>query len=417
MPLAIEQFSQPASNALQISAATARKRNLPAPTASDLVLALLGQPDFDAVHALQALGSDAAALRKSLADVMGGRQIVAWTGDGSNTPEQGFSVLLGAALSAAQTEGAAFITTRDLLLAALRSPAPEMVEVDGLQAIDLEALRSLPVQVYEKQASATPTPQTKQRVQRRHFSISLIFLGLLALLFGSGAYIYLTPLNQLPIAVFVFVTAGWIVSLALHEFGHALAAYLGGDNSVVDKGYLTLNPLLYTNPINSIVIPTFILIMGGIALPGGAVYVNLGAVPTRWGRSLVSAAGPLANVICVALLAIPFAFVKDIEVYLAHQEFWAAMALLVFMQVSAILLNLIPIPGLDGFGLLEPWLGNSVRYTIAPFYSMGPFLLLALFWFSEPFQEVFWSATFTIMTELQVDPYFIQLGFDLFRFW
>jgi len=414
MSLLIEQLSVPASNALHATAAMARRRNLPAPTSSDLLLALLGQPDFDAVHALQMSGVDPVALRKALVDIIGSRQIIAWSAGGSATPEQGFSMLLAEALAAAKAEGAAYITTRDLLLAALRNPAPEMHEVADLQRIDLEALRRLPVQVYETQASATPPP--KARPDRRHFTVSPIFLGLLALLVGAGAYTYLAP-TPAPIAVFVFVTAGWIVSLALHEFGHALAAYFGGDDSVVEQGYLTLNPLLYTNPVTSIIIPTFILIMGGIALPGGAVYINRGAIRTRGGMSMVSAAGPLANIVCAGLLAIPFALVRDVNVYLDHEAFWSAMGLLVFMQVSAILLNLIPIPGLDGFGILMPWLPGNVLQMVLPFYSMGPFLLLALFWFSEPFQEVFWTATFRVVTDLQISPYFVQRGFEMFRFW
>ncbi|MFQ3628339.1 MAG: site-2 protease family protein, partial [Cyanobacteriota bacterium] len=43
------------------------------------------------------------------------------------------------------------------------------------------------------------------------------------------------------VALFVFVV--WIASVCLHEFGHALVAYWGGDRSVKEKGYLTLNPL------------------------------------------------------------------------------------------------------------------------------------------------------------------------------
>ncbi|WP_233220817.1 hypothetical protein [Chlorogloea sp. CCALA 695] len=47
--------------------------------------------------------------------------------------------------------------------------------------------------------------------------------------------------------VSIFVCVGWILSVCLHEFDHAIVAYWGGDTSVKDKGYLTLNPLKYTN--------------------------------------------------------------------------------------------------------------------------------------------------------------------------
>src|SRR5687768_15540217 len=47
---------------------------------------------------------------------------------------------------------------------------------------------------------------------------------------------------------FAIVLFGWIFSLCLHEFSHALVAYYGGDYTVREKGYLTFNPLKYTHP-------------------------------------------------------------------------------------------------------------------------------------------------------------------------
>jgi len=74
---------------------------------------------------------------------------------------------------------------------------------------------------------------------------------------------------------FVIIFFGWIFSLCLHEFSHALVAYYGGDTTVKDKGYLTFNPLKYTHPFLSLILPLIILLMGGIGLPGGAVYQSL----------------------------------------------------------------------------------------------------------------------------------------------
>ncbi len=73
---------------------------------------------------------------------------------------------------------------------------------------------------------------------------------------------------------FIVVIVGWIFSLCLHEFSHAVVAYYGGDTSVKDKGYLTFNPLKYTHPVYSIVLPVVFLLLGGIGLPGGAVYIE-----------------------------------------------------------------------------------------------------------------------------------------------
>ena len=69
-------------------------------------------------------------------------------------------------------------------------------------------------------------------------------------------------------------SAGWAVSLCLHEFGHAYTAYRGGDRSVRAKGYLTLDIRRYADLGLSLVLPVFFLLLGGIPLPGGAVWID-----------------------------------------------------------------------------------------------------------------------------------------------
>ena len=72
---------------------------------------------------------------------------------------------------------------------------------------------------------------------------------------SSGVF----TVSQLSIVITTFVLIGWIISLCLHEFSHALVAYWGGDTTVKDKGYLTLNPLKYTDPLMSIILPLVFL--------------------------------------------------------------------------------------------------------------------------------------------------------------
>ncbi len=85
----------------------------------------------------------------------------------------------------------------------------------------------------------------------RAFRPSPVFLGLVALWVTGGAmawYEYGSPTFN----VILFVLAGWLVSLSLHEYAHALYAFHSGDRAVADRGYLTLNPLKYTHPVLSI---------------------------------------------------------------------------------------------------------------------------------------------------------------------
>src|SRR5512141_1826026 len=103
---------------------------------------------------------------------------------------------------------------------------------------------------------------------------------------------------------FLVVLIGWVFSLCLHEFSHALVAYNGGDYTVREKGYLSFNPLKYTHPVFSIVLPLIFLLLGGIGLPGGAVYIETWRIRSRNTLSLMSLAGPASNLLVAVLLGI-----------------------------------------------------------------------------------------------------------------
>ena len=131
-----------------------------------------------------------------------------------------------------------------------------------------------------------PAPGLGQReITGTNWTISNLFLGLIAAFLGLAAVMAVLP-EYARLMVFPFVLAGWLASLCLHEFGHAIAAYGCGDLSVPNKGYLTLNPLRYTHLQFSIIWPLVFLAFGGIGLPGGAVYVNTGATPSAPGHGL-----------------------------------------------------------------------------------------------------------------------------------
>ena len=104
---------------------------------------------------------------------------------------------------------------------------------------------------------------------------------------------------------FIIVLLGWVFSLCVHEFSHAAVAYAGGDTTVREKGYLTFNPLKYTHPVYSLLLPLLFLALGGIGLPGGAVYIETWRLRSRRWISAVSLAGPASNLILAILLGYP----------------------------------------------------------------------------------------------------------------
>ncbi|HEU4362171.1 MAG TPA: site-2 protease family protein [Mycobacterium sp.] len=243
---------------------------------------------------------------------------------------------------------------------------------------------------------------------------SPIFVALLAVTGLGGVLAWRAGADVQPLAyagVFVFVVAGWLVSLCLHEFAHAVTAWRFGDRSVEARGYLTLNPLRYSHPMLSLGLPMLFVALGGIGLPGGAVYAQTSFMtPTR--RTLVSLAGPSANV----LLAVLLLALTSGDTDSAHAVFWSGVGFLGFLQVTAVVLNVLPVPGLDGYGALEPHLSPSMQRTLDPLKGWGLLALLMLL-ISPQLNYRFFSLVFWFFDLSGVPRQFANWGMALTRFW
>lgn len=185
--------------------------------------------------------------------------------------------------------------------------------------------------------------------------VSPLFLALIGATVVGGVLATFDSMATRTAGLFLIVLGGWATSLCLHEFGHAFVAYRGGDLSVRSKGYLTLDPRRYTDPVLSIVLPLIFVLIGGIPLPGGAVWINHHALRSRRRESMVSLAGPLTNLLLGLVLSVAVATVR-MPLGLA-----SGLSYLAFLQVIAFVLNVLPIPGLDGYGAIEPWLSPSAQ--------------------------------------------------------
>jgi Zn-dependent protease len=248
--------------------------------------------------------------------------------------------------------------------------------------------------------------------------ISPVFLALLAAMLVSGWGVWRLAgedEQRVGVAVFLFVVSAWIVSLCLHEYAHARTALHGGDTSIPEKGYLTLNPLRYTHALLSVVLPVLFVILGGIGLPGGAVFIERHRIRGRLTHSLISAAGPLTNAAFAALLMLPFLFPGMLPDG-TPQEFLAALAFLAMLQVTAAILNFLPVPGLDGYGVIEPWLSESTRRQVAPFAPFGLLAVFGFLWIPEV-NVAFFDMVDAVMGAFDVPEWQTSFGYDLFRFW
>ena len=269
--------------------------------------------------------------------------------------------------------------------------------------------------------------QISRGAPKSAFLPSPVFIGIVALT-AVSAWMAWTGYGNVRVDVFLLIVSGWVLSLCLHEYAHAIVAYFAGDRGVADRGYLRLNPLKYTHPILSIVLPLVAVILGGIGLPGGAVWVDHQYIRSKAKESLISAAGPATNVVFALLLAIPFAFGagRDVVLYSdgadgfivggSHGAFWVALAALAFLQVTASLLNLLPVPGLDGGNIVQPWLSEPYQRAYNLFAPYGFILLFVLLWQSK-INVWFFTLVGWFSGLLGVPDSMGQIGLEYMRFW
>ncbi|WP_289282648.1 MULTISPECIES: site-2 protease family protein [unclassified Methylophaga] len=176
-----------------------------------------------------------------------------------------------------------------------------------------------------------------------------------------------------------------LFAITVHEVAHGWVALKLGDRTAQMLGRLTLNPFKHIDPIGTVLVPGLLLLLGGFvfgwAKPVPVSYQNL-RQPKR-DMAWVAAAGPAANFI----MAVIWAIVAKLGLMLIQADISLGQPMM-FMGVAGVLintmlmmLNLLPIPPLDGSRVLSSWLPGPVAYKFSRIEPYGFFILLGLLYF------------------------------------
>ena len=175
--------------------------------------------------------------------------------------------------------------------------------------------------------------------------------------------------------VLIGLLTALVIGTTFHEFSHAFVADQLGDHRPRAMGRVSLNPLHHLDPMGTI----FFLIAGfGWGKP---VMVNGYALrPGRVGMAWVAAAGPLANLVVATAAAVVFRGADLSGLFESGGGAFFGRVLLWVVEFNIILglFNLLPIPPLDGYNLVLPFLPLRTALTIQRYAMYGVLVLLVL---------------------------------------
>lgn len=176
-----------------------------------------------------------------------------------------------------------------------------------------------------------------------------------------------------------------LMAITLHEAAHGWVASKLGDKTALMLGRVTLNPLKHIDPIGTVLVPIALLVLGGFVF-GWAKAVPI--TPRNFKNpardmAWVAVAGPLSNLVMAigwALLA-KFGYMISVD---GHDSMSLGQFLIysglagIAINLVLMVLNLIPIPPLDGSRVLSALLPNSLAYRYNQIEPYGFFILLGL---------------------------------------
>jgi len=173
-----------------------------------------------------------------------------------------------------------------------------------------------------------------------------------------------------------------VFAITVHEVAHGWVAKQLGDPTAQRLGRLTLNPIRHIDPIGTLLVPGLLLLLGGF------IFGWAKPVPVTWGNlrhpkrdmAIVAAAGPGANLVMAVLWALmaKLATVLPASLAILAQPLVYMGIFGVTINVVLMVLNLLPLPPLDGGRVAVGLLPGPLAWQLSRLEPYGFFILIGL---------------------------------------
>jgi Zn-dependent protease len=191
-----------------------------------------------------------------------------------------------------------------------------------------------------------------------------------------------------------------LIAIDIHELAHALVADRLGDDTPRRMGEISLNPITHMDQVGIVLLLLTSITQFGFTY--GRTHVNPSKMkygPQR-GHALVAIAGPLSNLalalLGVIVLRIHLSNLNNIgDQWTSFLWLWSQLNILLFV------INLFPIPPLDGFTVVGGFLSSRQLYSLAPLQQWGPMIILLLF-ITEPNTHIISNAMGPVFNNLVI---------------
>jgi len=184
---------------------------------------------------------------------------------------------------------------------------------------------------------------------------------------------------------YLFLIVILLFSIVIHEVSHGAMAFYLGDPTAKYAGRLTLNPLKHLDPIGSIILPFFLILMAKLT-GGGIIFGWAKPVPInpynfrdqKYGSAKVALAGPASNLALALVFGLALRFLPILDI---HPGPVLMFSYIVWVNILLAVFNLLPIPPLDGSHLLFTFLPYSLQNIKIFLSQFGLFILLFIIFF------------------------------------